>query len=78
MSRPAHRAMVLLFASIVMFASVSDELGVLNDALERSMLWSRLLLLTSRDVTWAFCVVLGGVFANSTPLAARLGPSRAQ
>jgi hypothetical protein len=78
MSRPAHRAMVLLFASVVMVVSMSDNYGLLKDALERSVFWLRLLLFVSRDVTWALCVVAGGVWANTTASVARLGPSRAE
>jgi hypothetical protein len=75
MSRPAHRAMVLLFASVVMLASMSDNYGLLKDALERPVFWFRLLMLVSRDVTWAVCVVAGGVWANTGASVARLGES---
>ena len=72
MSRPVHGAMVLLFAAVVMLVSVSDNHSLLSDALERPVFWSRLLLLVSRDVTWALCVVAGGVWANTTASVARV------
>src|SRR4051812_28542348 len=77
MTRPMHGAMVLLFASVVMLAGMSDNYGLLMDALERSVSWPRLLLFVSRDVTWALCVVAGGVWANTTASVARPGTSRA-
>ena len=78
MSRPVHAAMVLLFASVVMLVSMFDNYGLLKDALERPVFWSRLLLFVSRDVTWALCVVAGGVWANTTASVARLGELRAK
>jgi hypothetical protein len=78
MSQPAHRALVLLFASVVMVVSMSDIYGLLRDAVERSAFWSRLLLFVSRDVTWALCVVAGGVWANTTASVARPGTSPAE
>jgi hypothetical protein len=65
MSRPAHGAMVLLFASVVMLAGVSDNYGLLKDGLERPVYWSRLVLLVSRDVTWMLCVVAGGAWTST-------------
>jgi hypothetical protein len=77
MSRPVPGAMVLLFASVVMLASVPGHYGLLQDALERPVFWSRLLLLISRDVTLTLCIVAGGVWANTTASVARLGKSPA-
>ena len=70
MSRPVPGGMVLLFASVVMLAGMPGNYGLLQDALERSELWPRLMLFVSRDVIWALCVVAGGVWANTTPSVA--------
>src|SRR4051812_24500045 len=75
MTRPVHGAMVLLFASVVMLAGMSGNYGVLKDALERPVFWSRFWLLVSRDMTWTLCVVGGGIWVNTTASVARPGQS---
>jgi hypothetical protein len=65
MSRPVPGAMVLLFAAVVMCTGMSGQYGLLGDALERPVFWSRLLLFVSRDLTWTLCVVAGGVWGNA-------------
>jgi hypothetical protein len=78
MTRPAHPAMMLLFASVMTLVSTYDVYGLLNDVLERPMMWPRYLLFILRDVTWPLCIVAGGVWANTTASVTQLGQSCGQ